>query len=596
MRAGVVLGVEASASGRRWVWRDGAPGDVADRLGLALAGTGGLPALVGRLLADRGVGPEAIGDFLAPTLRRLLPDPSCLLDMDRAAARLADAIARHEHVGIFGDYDVDGACASAILADLLRAFGCTVAIHIPDRIAEGYGPNRRAIERLVGDGATLVVCVDCGASAAEVLEPLAAAVDLVVLDHHRTVDIPRGLVACVDPNRPDDGSGLGHLCAASVTFLALVATLRTLRRAGRLAPTEGPDLLASLDLVALATICDVVPLVGVNRAFVASGLRVIAGRARPGLAALLAVACGPRPVDSFTCGYALGPRINAGGRLGDAALGVRLLTTADADEAVRIAARLDEVNKQRQGVEAAILERAIGEAGEQIGRGHPTIVLEGDAWHPGVVGIVASRIRERFNRPACVGARIDDLTRGSGRSVPGLDLGGAIVAARAHGLLRSGGGHAMAAGYGHERGRGRDFHAFLDERLAAAAARADAEDLACEGVLAAAAATLDLAHGVLRLAPFGAGNEEPLLVLNRVRVVRADRLGREGTVIRAFAAGETGGRVKAMLFRAAEDNPIAPLLLAPGGAPLHLAGRLRVETWQGADQVCFVIEDASIAT
>ena len=591
-----MLGVERSASGRRWVWRDGADGDTGDRIGLALAGESGLPALVGRLLAGRGVGLDSVSDFLAPTLRRLLPDPSCLVDMDRASSRLADAITRHETVGVFGDYDVDGACASAMVADLLRAFGCRVEIHIPDRIREGYGPNRAAIERLAAAGATLVVCVDCGAAAGAVLEPLATAVDLVVLDHHKTVDIPRGLVACVDPNRPDDRSGLGHLCAAGVTFLALVATLRVLRRAGRLGPTEGPDLRAALDLVALATICDVVPLVGVNRAFVASGLRVLAGRARPGLAALLAVACGPRPVDSFTCGYALGPRINAGGRLGDAALGVRLLTTADADEAQRIATSLDEVNRARQGVEAAMLERAITEAGEQIDRGHPTIVIEGEDWHPGVVGIVASRLRERFNRPACVGARDHDLTKGSGRSVPGLDLGGAIIAARAHGLLETGGGHAMAAGYGHARGGRQGLHEFLDERLALAASRAAAEDLACEGVLAPAAATPALAHGIGRLAPFGAGNEEPLFVLNRARVVRADRVGREGTVIRTIVAGETGGRVKAMLFRAAPDNAIAPLLLAPGGPPMHLAGRLRVETWQGADQVCFTIEDASIAT
>ncbi len=590
-----MLGVARSASGRSWIWRAAASAAEAERIGLALAEAEALPELVGRVLAGRGVTPDDVGDFLAPTLRRLLPDPSRLADMDRASARLASAVMRRETVGVFGDYDVDGACASALLADTLTALGCTVRVHIPDRIAEGYGPNRAAIERLVAGGATLVVCVDCGTAAGEVLEPLAGVVDLLVLDHHKSASVPRGIVATVNPNRPEDRSGHGHLCAAGVTFLALVATFRELRRAGMLA-ADAPDLLAGLDLVALATVCDVVPLVGANRAFVATGLRVLARRERPGLAALQELACGPRPVDGFTCGYALGPRINAGGRLGDPALGVRLLTTTDPDEARRIAAALDEVNRTRRIVEAAILVRAIDAAGEQIARGHPTIMLEGEDWHPGVVGIVASRLRERFNRPCCVGAVLGDLTRGSGRSVPGLDLGSAVIDARAHGLLLTGGGHAMAAGYGHRRGASAAFHAFLDDRLAASAARPDAEDLACEATLSPAAATLALARPLGRLAPFGAGNEEPMVVLNRARVVRADRVGKDGDVVRAVVEGAAGGgRVKAMLFRAGEANPVAKLLLAPGGPPLHLAGHLRVETWQGDESVCFAIEDAAVA-
>ncbi len=589
-----VLGVEKSATGRAWRWRATPPDG--DRRAAALSQAAGLPGLVGELLAGRGVGVEEAADFLGPTLRRLLPDPAVLADMDRAASRLADAVLARETVGVFGDYDVDGACAAALAAETLRALGCRVLVHIPDRVAEGYGPNRAAIAGLAAGGATLVLCVDCGTAAADVLDPLATdGLDLLVLDHHRATGRPR-IVATVNPNRPDDVSGLGHLCAAGVVFLALVATLRALRRRGRAEAADGVDLRDGLDLVALATVCDVVPLRGVNRAFVASGLRVMARRARPGLAALLARAGGARAPDSFTCGYAIGPRINAGGRLGDASLGVRLLLTRDADEAEAIAARLDAVNRDRQTVEAAILAGAIGQAGEQLGRGRATIVLEGADWHPGVVGIVASRLRERFNRPACVGARTGDATKGSGRSVPGLDLGGAIVDARAHGLLETGGGHAMAAGYGHRAGAATAFHDFLDERLASASARLAREDLACEGAIAPRGATADLARALGRLAPFGQGNEEPVLVLARARVVRADRLGEEGRVVRAIVEGEGGeGRVKAMLFRAGAENPLAALLLGPGAPPLHLAGHLRLDHWNGQETACFAVEDAALA-
>ncbi len=592
-----VLGITSSVSGRAWIWRNQPSDPEADRHGLAIAQSFDLPEIIGRLLAARGIERDGVADFLAPTLRRVLPDPSSLRDMDAAAARLADAVTRRETIGVFGDYDVDGACATALAADVLGRLGCRVVTHIPDRLAEGYGPNRSALARLAAEGASLILCVDCGTAAAEVLA--AAAAEIIVLDHHKADIPPHGIVATVNPNRLDDRSGLGQLCAAGVVFLAMVATLRVLRERGRpdaVPSLAAPDLLGLLDIVALATICDVVPITGINRAFVAQGLRVMARRGRLGLAALLEVAAVRDAPSASTCGFALGPRINAGGRIGDAGLGVRLLLATDADEARRIALALDEVNRERQSVESAILERAISQAEAQLGRGHATIVLEGEGWHPGVVGILAGRLKQRFNRPACVGARADVLTRGSGRSVPGLDLGSAIIAARQAGLLLTGGGHAMAAGYGHAPGAAAALHAFLDERLSSAAVQPAQPHLRCEGTLAPAAATLDLARQIGRLAPFGNGNEEPVFVLTRARVVRADRIGQEGRTLRAILEGEGGiGRVKSILFRAGEDNPVARLLQMPGAPPLHLAGHLRADRWQGAETVCFAIEDAAIA-
>ncbi len=560
--------------------------------------------MVARLLAGRGLDAETAAGFLAPTLRAALPDPSVLLDMDRAAERLADAVARGETVGVFGDYDVDGACAASLMATALRALGCMVRTHIPDRIAEGYGPNLAALERLAAAGAGLLVCVDCGTAAGDVLERMAGRAELIVLDHHKAEALPRGIVATVNPNRLDERAGLGQLCAAGVVFLALVAVHRVLRRRGFFAARAEPDLLGLLDIVALATVCDVVPLTGVNRALVTQGLRVMGRRARPGIAALLEVSGGRDAPSAFTCGYALGPRINAGGRIGDAGLGVQLLLAEDAALAMEIARRLDAVNRERQDVEAAILARAMDAADAQLSAGRAVVVLEGCDWHPGVVGIVAARIKQKFNRPACVGARGAAITKGSGRSVTGLDLGAAVIAARQAGLLAAGGGHAMAAGYGHAPGAVGPFHDFLEERLAGAAALPPQPDLAIEGTLAAGAATLALAQSVARLAPFGCGNEEPVLVLTHVRVQRADRLGAEGRVLRAILGGEDGRRLKSVLFRAA-DHPAAALLEASGlgasglevsgGAPLHVAGHLRVDRWNGNESVCFAIEDAMTA-
>jgi single-stranded-DNA-specific exonuclease len=585
-----VLGVARSLTGRRWIWRAGE-----DRVGLGIAQRLGVPEIVGRLLAARGIGLEAAAHFLEPTLRALLPDPSVLADMDAAAARLADAARRGETVAVFGDYDVDGACSGALMVTLLRDLGCEVLPYVPDRLAEGYGPNPAALRALAARGASLVVCVDCGTSAGEALGVLAGEADVVVLDHHKSDAQPPRVAATVNPNRLDCNSGQNSLCAAGVAFLAAIATLRELRRRGFFATRAEPDLLAMLDLVALATVCDVMPLTGLNRALVAQGLRVMARRARPGIAALLEVAQVRDRPSAFTLGYALGPRINAAGRIAEADLGLRLLLCADPVEARELAARLDAVNRQRQVVEASMLEAAMRAAEAQLAAGHATLLVAEADWHPGVAGIVAGRLKERFNRPACVAALADGMAKGSGRSVPGHDLGGAVIAARQAGMLATGGGHPMAAGFSLPETRLAAFHAFLDARLAAAAQLPSAADLVVEGTLAVPGCTAELAQALARLAPFGQGTEEPVLIVPRARVVRADRVGKEGATIRAFVEGEGGGvRLKALAFRARE-GPLAEALLGRNGLPIHLAGHLRAEEWNGATQVGLVVTDAAPA-
>jgi single-stranded-DNA-specific exonuclease len=547
-------------------------------------------------LAARGIGIDAAADFLEPTLRVLLPDPSLMVDMDIAADRIADAVSRRETVAVFGDYDVDGACSAALMVGFFRSLGCTVHHHVPDRIREGYGPNAFALTSLVTRGAGLIVCVDCGTAAAVALSAVAGQADVIVLDHHKAEGLPPAILATVNPNRLDDTSGLTNLCATGVAFLTAIASVRALRRLGYFAGRAEPDLLGLLDLVALATVCDVMPLTGVNRAFVCQGLKVMARRSRAGIAALLEVTQAREKLNSSTCGYALGPRINAGGRISEADLGLRLLLTEDRIEALALAEKLEAVNRMRQDVEAGMMDAAMFAAETQIAAGHAAVLVTGQGWHPGVVGIVAGRIKERFNRPACVAGFSDGVGKGSGRSVPGLDLGSAVIAARQAGLLVTGGGHAMAAGFSVLAERLTVFHAFLDERLSAAAAMPGAADLVVEGTLAVSGASTEVARHLERLAPFGAGNDEPTLVLSHARVVRADRVGREANSIRAFVEGEGGGpRLKAMMFRAREGALADALLARVDGVPLHLAGHLRAEEWNGSVSPCFIITDAAVA-
>ena len=588
---GAVLGVTKSLSGRRWLWRTGE-----ERVAAGIAQRLALPEIVSRLLAARRIGIDAAADFLEPTLRVLLPDPSAMTDMDVAADRLADAVRRGETVAVFGDYDVDGACSAALMVGFLRALGCPVLHHVPDRIKEGYGPNAPALTALVGRGASLIVCVDCGTAAAVALSAVAERAEVIVLDHHKAEGPPPPILATVNPNRLDDRSGLTNLCAAGVAFLTAIATVRALRRLGFFAGHAEPDLMGLLDLVALATVCDVMPLTGVNRAFVCQGLKVMARRSRPGIAALLEVTQAREKLNAATCGFALGPRINAGGRISEADLGLRLLLSEDRIEALVLAEKLEAVNRVRQDVEAGIMDAAMFAAETQVTAGRAAVLVSGEGWHPGVVGIVAGRIKERFNRPACVAGFTDGLGKGSGRSVPGVDLGAAVIAARQAGLLVTGGGHAMAAGFSVRSDQVAAFHAFLDERLSAASAMPSAADLVVEGTLAVLGATTEVALSLERLAPFGAGNEEPVLVLNRARVVRADRVGREARSIRAFVEGEGGGpRLKAMMFRAREGALADALLARAESVPLHLAGHLRAEEWNGSVSPSFIISDAAVA-
>ena len=582
-----VLGIGRSLTGRRWVWRESE-----ERTGLAIAQRAGLPELVGRLLAARGVTLDDVGDFLEPTLRAMLPDPSRLLDMDAAAERLARAVRAGETVAVFGDYDVDGACSGALMVRALRRLGCTVSHYVPDRLKEGYGPNPAAIRALCERGATLIVCVDCGIAAHEALAAAEGRADVVVLDHHKSEGpVPR-VVAAVNPNRLDCTSGLRNLCAAAVAFLAVVALHRALRKAGHFAQGQEPSALELLDLVALATVCDVMPLTGVNRALVAQGLKVMARRGHAGVAALLDVGLVRDLPTAHSLGFVLGPRINAAGRVDEPDLGMRLLLCDDPIEARAMAERLDAVNRRRQEVEAEVLGAAFAAAEAQHAAGHPVLLVCGDGWHPGVVGIVAGRVKEKFNRPACVAGLAGGVAKGSGRSVPGVDLGAAVIAARQAGLLETGVGHAMAAGFSFLEGRREEFHAFLDERLAVAKGLPGAADLVVEGSVAVPAATTDLACQVERLAPFGSGNEEPIFVLPRARVVRADRVGKEGNTIRAFIEGEAGGRLKAICFRA-KEGPLAEALLARQAGPLHLCGQIRAERWNDTVSACLHVVDAA---
>ncbi len=579
------LGVERSLTGRRWVWRHSEP-----RMAAALSQQLGLPEITGRLLAARGVDLDSAGIFLEPTLRALLPDPSVLLEMDAASARLADAVQRGETVAVFADYDVDGACSGAVMVQALRVLGCTVFPYVPDRLAEGYGPNGPAIAGLVARGATLIICVDCGIAAHEALADAGA--DIVVLDHHKAEGPPPRVVAAVNPNRLDCPSGLRQLCAAGVAFLAAVGMQRELRRRGFFTGRPEPDLRELLDMVALATICDVVPLLGVNRAFVQHGLRILAKRERAGLAALMELNAVRDAPTAHTLGFVLGPRINAGGRISVPDLGLRLLLETDPIEARGMAERLDAVNRKRQEVEAGVLHAAMLQAEAQQQAGHAVFLLQDEGWHPGVVGIVAGRVRERFNRPACVAGIEGAKAKGSGRSVPGLDLGAAVIAARQSGMLIAGGGHAMAAGFTCEAHRLPELHAHLNARLAAARDLPGAAEQVLEGALTVRGATAELAESIGRLSPFGAGNDEPAFGIARARVVKAGRVGKEGATIRAFLEGEDGGRLKAICFRA-KEGPLAEALLAQGAAPLMLAGHLRAETWNDQTSAGFFVTDAA---
>ncbi len=586
-----VLGVAHSLRGRPWAHRLDTAGEA---LALAIAQLGGHGDVLSRILASRGIAPDDVAAYLDPAVRDLMPDPTTLVGMDPAVARLADAVVRRETVAIFGDYDVDGAASAALLADYLEACRVPHMIHIPDRLFEGYGPNVEAVRMLAGRGANLLVAVDCGTTSPDALaEARVLGLDPIVLDHHQAPEtLPDAII--VNPNRLDDLSGLGQLCAAGVVLMTLVGLQRALRAQNFFGERPAPDLLAALDLVALATVADVAPLTGLNRAFVKKGLAVMHARGRPGLRALLDVAGADGPPTAYHLGYLVGPRINAGGRIGDAALGARLLTIEDEDEATQIAGQLDKLNRERQAMELATLEVAEAEALAQVGlddQGAAVVVVAGEGWHPGIVGIIAGRLREKFGRPAFAIALHGGGGTGSGRSMLGVDLGRAVRAAVGAGVLVKGGGHAMAAGVTLGSGGVPAFRAFIEAELGAAAEAARAaEALAIDATLTAAGATPALVADLERAGPYGSGSPEPVFALPAHRIVDVGPVGKGHVRLRAQAGD--GTTLDGIAFRAAGE-PLGRALLAAKGLPMHLAGTLALDRYGGRERVQLRLVDAA---
>lgn len=553
--------------------------------------------LVARILAGRGILSEDVAVFLNPTLRDLLVDPSLLTDMERAAGRLADAIENNEMVAIFGDYDVDGATSSALLFKFLDHCGTSASIYIPDRIFEGYGPNSQAIEQLAEEGAKLLVTVDCGSTS---LEPLRHArklgMDVIVLDHHQVADELPQVNALVNPNRDDDLSGQGHLCAAGVVFMTLVALNRELRQRQWFSSARPPpDLMNWLDLVALGTVCDVVPLRGVNRAFVLRGLEVMRKRGNPGLVALARAARQDGPVVPWHLGFLLGPRINAGGRIGDAALGARLLTCNDASQVEEIATRLDVLNSERQTMEADMLKQAIDEAEAEIGlgQGPAVLVTESETWHAGIVGLLASRLKDRFHRPAFA-ISFDGLGKGSGsgRSIPGVDLGVAVRLALEKGILDKGGGHAMAAGITIRKEKLGAFRGFLEDRLSKLVSQLSRRrTLKIDGALSARAATPEYFDRLQQAGPFGASHSQPLLAFPRHRLINAGVVGVNH--LRFSLRSPDGGRLDGIGFRIAESD-LGKSILANIGQEMHFAGTLDANFYRGNRRIQLRLLDAAL--
>ncbi|MBU6299096.1 MAG: single-stranded-DNA-specific exonuclease RecJ [Alphaproteobacteria bacterium] len=578
-----MLGVSNSFSGRRWQLAE-----IDEDAARALALRHGLSGVLARLLLGRGIPADAATDYLNPTLRSLLPEPRSLSDMDKAVARTLAALMGGERIAVFGDYDVDGSCSAALLYDFLSAVGAPPRIYIPDRMTEGYGPSAQAMLRLKEEGAGLVVTVDCGAGAVEALTAARdAGLDVIVLDHHAVENGPPAY-AHVNPNRAGDTSGLGHVCAAGIVFLFLVALNRALREAGRYGGAE-PDLREYVDLVGLATICDVVPLIGVNRAFVHTGLAKLAKLNRPGIAALARLAGVMPPFTAYHLGFVFGPRINAGGRVGRCGLGADLLTATDVSEAAEFAAALDMHNRERQAIEQIILDEAITQAAQQDN--WPFLFAVGEGWHPGVVGIVAGRLKDRFSKPTFVAGFEGGLGRGSARSVAGVDVGALVRGAREAGTVEGGGGHAMAAGFSLRPEQAEPFRRYLGEIFAnLSGISGDAAALTLDGVVSPAGVTPSLVHDIARAGPFGAGCPEPILAVPDAQVVFADVVGKGH--VRLRLAGSDGGRLDAIAFRTA-DTALGKALLAARGKRIHAAGRLRADAWNGRQRLQLHLNDAA---
>ncbi len=589
------LGVEKSATGRAWRDRLDERGQAR---AMTIAQRHGVPELLARVLAGRGVEPDAVAAYLDPSIKGLMPDPHVLTDMEAATARLAHAVIHGESVAIFGDYDVDGATASALLANYLRHCGLDPIVHIPDRIFEGYGPNVDAIRSFAERGVKLLVTVDCGTtSTATLVEARKLGLDVVVIDHHQADEELPPAAAIVNPNRADDLSGLGHLAAVGLVFITLVALARELRRRNFWTGMRSePDLLAQLHLVALGTVADVVPLKGLNRAFVAKGLIALRRRDQIGMTALMDAARLSGPPEAWHLGFLLGPRINAGGRIGRADLGVRLLLEEDPSEAARIAAELDRLNRERQQIELATVAQAEAEAMAALGLEEKgaVVVTAAEGWHPGVVGLVAARLKERYGRPAfAVALEPGGIGTGSGRSIAGVDLGQAVRRAVHEGLLLKGGGHAMAAGITLRKNALAPFRAYLEDTLAAPVAAARRESgLPIDGAISAGAVNLALVDMLARAGPYGAGNPEPLLALPAHTLAYADLVGENHVRVR-FKSGD-GKIVNAIAFRAA-GQLLGQALLDNRGRTMHAAGHLAIDRWQGEERVQMRLTDVAMS-
>lgn len=586
-----ILGLDRSLSGKVWRWRGG---------NMDLGGAANLDHdIVAQLLLSRGVPPDDLDRHRNPSLRAFLPDPSLFQDMDVAAERLAQAVLTRETLTVYGDYDVDGATSAALLIRLLRALGHDARYYIPDRLLEGYGPSGEALVKLAEQGSSLIVTVDCGAMAHQALDMAReAGVEVIVVDHHKcSAELPRA-AALVNPNRLDESSeaaSFGHLAAVGVAFLLAVATVRVLRRQGFFDGRKEPDLFALLDLVALGTVADVAALHGLNRALVAQGLKIMARRDSVGLSALIDASRLSRAPACSDLGFALGPRINAGGRVGESTLGVRLLTTEDPDEAREIAAQLSALNEERRAIEAAVQEAAEAQIEAQHNRA--VLTLAGRGWHPGVIGIVAGRIKEKTGKPTLVIALDADEAgngKGSGRSIAGVDLGAAIIAAREHGLLVAGGGHAMAAGLTVAPGQLDALGEWLDERLGAAVTGAMANQaMLLDLAVAPGGLTPRLVEELESAGPYGMGWPGPRVAVGPVRLVKADLVGTDH--VRLIVRGEDGASFKAIAFRAAGSEMGQVLLNATHHRRLWLAGRAKIDDWASRPQAELHVDDAAFA-
>ncbi len=578
--------VERSCTGKRWLER---PGD--SRQALALSQQFQLPEIIGRFLDARGITAEQVDNYLDPKLSASLPDPAHLLDMDVGVARLIQAIQANEKIAVFGDYDVDGATSSALLARYFKAIGADHQIYIPDRITEGYGPNIPALEKLQADGAKLVITVDCGTTA---YEPLAfakeKALDVIVVDHHvAEAGLPEA-IAVINPNRLDEVSEHGQLAAVGVTFLLVVALNRGLREADYFNDMPEPDLMQWLDIVALGTVADMVALTGVNRALVVQGLKVMIRRKNAGLSALADVARMDEAPSTYHLGFLMGPRVNAGGRVGESYLGAQLLATDSAADAANIAQKLDAYNTERREIEDQVLQEALDKAAQQ--KSGSVVFIAGEGWHPGVIGIVASRLKERFGLPSCVLTIEDGKATGSGRSITGVDLGACVIAARQAGILTDGGGHKMAAGFSLPQDHLQDFNDFLAERIGK---QIEEEGIVptinIDGAIAVEGATMDLVEVLQKLAPFGTGNAEPRFAFANVRIAKSDVVGVNH--VRCFLTGlDSKKQLAAIAFRCV-DTELGRALLKHKGLPLHIVGRLRENVWQGRSSVQLLIDDVA---